>query len=347
MIALLDPILCTFDYIRHRSSLLFTAILTVAAKFEQPGFYSKLLGLVNEHLAKVWIHGGARLEIIQAILLLFFFKQAQDSTSYRRIGFAIRMAYELNLDKPHMENRPLPSDEIAARQILSGERTWYELISSDELVSRQANKPQMISFESIPDSTQWLLGTGTYKLDFDPFISAKADVAGFISPALKFPVDGSKPSRSSFAQRGALIHSSKERFKRWSDKWITYSNATSSPLSRGQLNKDTLDQHPTAEASRILLHHFQRMCQFHVSFLLFQHIKYHPAYETLDVGKAEQAFLACFGSGLAIIEQLAEEMSQEGRLRYAQDYVWLGSATAALWLCSVRVGQFIQAKIFH
>lgn len=47
-----------------------------------------------------------------------FWKDPRDSSSWRKVGLAIRMAYELNLHAARED--PLSSDELSAREQLVG-----------------------------------------------------------------------------------------------------------------------------------------------------------------------------------------------------------------------------------
>lgn len=127
-ISLLDPALHTPKYVRQSSSLLYTAVLAVTSKFIYRDIYVACLRLVHGRLANCCISGPAKVEIIQAISLLTFWKEPSDQNSWRRIGASIRMAYELGLHR--MYKRPLPMEDLDARKVLNHERTWLRAWSS-------------------------------------------------------------------------------------------------------------------------------------------------------------------------------------------------------------------------
>lgn len=79
--------------------------------------------------------GRCETGIIQAILVMVYWKEPTDKSAWIKIGVAIRMAYQRGW---HVQRREeLPDDELAARQILvrrsialgtdcqDNERTWY------------------------------------------------------------------------------------------------------------------------------------------------------------------------------------------------------------------------------
>ncbi|TKA53208.1 hypothetical protein B0A53_04064 [Rhodotorula sp. CCFEE 5036] len=129
-VILLDRYLHTYDYVRAHSSVLFTAMLATAAKFVRRELYQRLL----EHAQNMITRGmGGDVEpdigLLQAILLLVYWKEPMDSSAWMRVGYAIRLGYQLRLHR--RRHTPLPSDELEARVILDRERTWIALICFD------------------------------------------------------------------------------------------------------------------------------------------------------------------------------------------------------------------------
>lgn len=112
----------TPSFCRDRSTLLFTAVLTVTAKIVRPKAYSHCLMLSNKLVGQAVEYGLCSIEIVQAIILLTHWKKADDTTAWRRAGYAIRMAQELKLNVKRA--RPLPKNERQAREVLNTERTW-------------------------------------------------------------------------------------------------------------------------------------------------------------------------------------------------------------------------------
>jgi hypothetical protein len=102
--------------VRNRSTLLFTSILAASAKIVWPEVYRPLIDVANDLLYEAMRDGMRTVELIQAISILAFYKEAEDATSFRKVGYAIRLAFELDLHVP--KQRPLPNDETEAREIL-------------------------------------------------------------------------------------------------------------------------------------------------------------------------------------------------------------------------------------
>jgi hypothetical protein len=132
-ISQLDPSLHTFGHTRETSSFLLTAVLAVAAKLLRPSLYHALLthadGLFVEHFRR----GSKSTEIIQAVLVLTYWKKPDDSRAWLSVGYAIRMAIELGwhqLGTDVMRSPENPSEQ-QTRRSRNIERTWLVLFVYD------------------------------------------------------------------------------------------------------------------------------------------------------------------------------------------------------------------------
>lgn len=119
---LLDPVLHSCTAVRRTSTLLFTAVLTITSKILRPKVYASCLLLANKLVGQAVENGLCSIEVVQAFHLLAYFKNAEDTTSWRRVGYAIRIALELKLNIN--AGRPLPTNELHAREVLNRERCW-------------------------------------------------------------------------------------------------------------------------------------------------------------------------------------------------------------------------------
>ncbi|GAA6043175.1 hypothetical protein JCM8097_008709 [Rhodosporidiobolus ruineniae] len=129
-IILLDPFLHTVDYVRKNSTVLFTSILAVSAKFIRPDLYASLISTAKQLTGRSLIDGKVSVGLIQSILLQVYWKEPTDMTGWLRIGEAIRMGYQLHLHAPR--TTPLPTDEQEAREMMDRERTWIDLCAFDQ-----------------------------------------------------------------------------------------------------------------------------------------------------------------------------------------------------------------------
>jgi hypothetical protein len=104
------------DYLRRSSTPLFAAVLAVASKFFRKDLYPMLLSHAQTIVDRAVIAGAEDTGLVQSLMLLVYWKAPSDTSSWRRIGWAIRMGYQFRWHLPR--NRALPSDELTARQLL-------------------------------------------------------------------------------------------------------------------------------------------------------------------------------------------------------------------------------------
>ncbi|ORY27888.1 hypothetical protein BCR39DRAFT_536618 [Naematelia encephala] len=152
-IAILDYKLHTVDYVRHTSSILFTAILAVSAKFFRPQIYPPLLTHAQTILNRAMAVGECDLGIVQALLILVYWKTPTDRSAWVKLGIGIRLGYQLGL---HARRKtPLPADEMQARTIRAAERTWFCLSCFDRAYSEIFDLPHTIRLEELGDAEAW------------------------------------------------------------------------------------------------------------------------------------------------------------------------------------------------
>ncbi|GAA5864126.1 hypothetical protein JCM8547_005144 [Rhodosporidiobolus lusitaniae] len=135
-VILLDPYLHTVEYVRKTSTVLFTSVLAVSAKFIRPDLYPSLLMSAKQLVGRGIIDGKVSVGLIQSILLQVYYKEPVDTSAWVRIGIAIRCGYQMHLHA--QRTTPLPDDELEAREILDRERTWIVLVAFDHTYLLQA-----------------------------------------------------------------------------------------------------------------------------------------------------------------------------------------------------------------
>ncbi|GAA6019115.1 hypothetical protein JCM10207_006547 [Rhodosporidiobolus poonsookiae] len=129
-IILLDRYLHTAEHVRKTSTVLFTTLLAVSAKFIRPDLYSSLWATSKQLVGRAIIDGKVSLGLIQSILLQVYWKPPEDCSAWLRVGEAIRMGYQLHLHSHR--STPLPDDDFEARLIMDKERTWIDLCAFDQ-----------------------------------------------------------------------------------------------------------------------------------------------------------------------------------------------------------------------
>lgn len=104
---LFDPHYHTFERVRA-SPILLTAILYAAGLFFRPEIAGSLRSLAENYMARKMHSGDYDLTLVQAILVLVYWKHPNDRTTYQTIGVAARLSAELRLQPfTHSVGAPL------------------------------------------------------------------------------------------------------------------------------------------------------------------------------------------------------------------------------------------------
>jgi hypothetical protein len=129
----LDPVLHTFTYVRHESPFLLSTILAVSAKLFNPALYQGLYGHAQDLYTETFRRGTKSAEIVQAILILTYWKEPQDTRVWMSLGYAIRMCMDMDWHRlaPHTNAVQGATVEPKLREQRNIERTWYILFVYD------------------------------------------------------------------------------------------------------------------------------------------------------------------------------------------------------------------------
>ncbi|CAK9779896.1 unnamed protein product [Cutaneotrichosporon oleaginosum] len=153
MTATLDPYLYTLQYLRSVSPVLLSSLLAISAKFFRKHLYRALLSHANSVIDRAVGVGQCDIGLIQSLILLVYWKDPTDASSWVKLGIGIRLGYQLGMHIPR--NGPLPLTELEARKVANQERTWYTLSSFDRLYSDVYSLPPTVKLEEIPDAFPW------------------------------------------------------------------------------------------------------------------------------------------------------------------------------------------------
>ncbi|KAJ6097540.1 hypothetical protein N7499_001914 [Penicillium canescens] len=210
----LDPHLHSFTYVRQKSSFLLAAVLTAASKSFEISLYPSL----HEHAEKLYMEafrrGDKSAETVQAIMVLTYWKEPNDTRAWMSVGLAIRMSMDLGWHKlGHGLARQEKLTELQQREIRNDERTWLVLFVYDRSMSLQTGKPWMIERTPFIESAQdWW--RHPLAIDNDPFLCAfvtlrllAAEVFDLSSPGNHYP-----------APRPLAIL--QNRIEQWQNKWL-------------------------------------------------------------------------------------------------------------------------------
>ncbi|KAK1538728.1 fungal specific transcription factor domain-containing protein [Colletotrichum costaricense] len=131
-ISQLDPYLHTFSRTRQESSFLLTAILSAASKAFNPALYKRLRDHAEGILASTFRKGTKSVETAQAVMILTYWKESEDTRAWMLLGYVIRMGMELGWHRlaPYSPQSNAAMD-LERRQARNIERTWLILFVYD------------------------------------------------------------------------------------------------------------------------------------------------------------------------------------------------------------------------
>lgn len=139
----------TIHHLRQTSTVLFSCILAASSKFFKKDLHGELLSHAQTVTARAVVSGDEATALVQALQILVYFKTPEDTSAWRKLGWAIRMGYQLHW---HLgRHRPLPSDRQAALEVLDAERAWILLYVFDRSYSRVFGLPPTIKPHEIGD----------------------------------------------------------------------------------------------------------------------------------------------------------------------------------------------------
>lgn len=133
----LNPFICqfdrelhTFEHVRRTSPFLLTSLLSAAAKALNPALHLSLKDHVEKLFGCALRDGDKSPEVVQAILVLTYWKEADDTRAFVNVGMAIRIAMELGWHKISVRSF-LTNGDSDERYRRNAERTWLVLFVYD------------------------------------------------------------------------------------------------------------------------------------------------------------------------------------------------------------------------
>ncbi|KAK1537536.1 fungal specific transcription factor domain-containing protein [Colletotrichum paranaense] len=141
--------------IRQESSFLLTAILSAASKAFNPALYKRLRDHAEGILASTFRKGTKSVETAQAVMILTYWKESEDTRAWMLLGYVIRMGMELGWHRlaPYSPQSNAAMD-LERRQARNIERTWLILFVYDRSMSLQTGKPWMIERSEFIESIE-------------------------------------------------------------------------------------------------------------------------------------------------------------------------------------------------
>ncbi|KAH8085378.1 hypothetical protein HD553DRAFT_311146 [Filobasidium floriforme] len=322
MIALLDPALHSPTYCRNSSGILFTSILTVAAKVTRPDLYPRLLAMCEEMSVNCFRTGSRDIGYIQSVILLAFWRQAHDSTAWIMFGHAIRLGFAIGLHR--FARRPLPSDELQARLILNRERTWLPCPSRS--LAMQYQLPTTIPAESKYRARSWVEDHRQLMCPQDGFLATCLEVCQLFRLLADLPACQERPN-----QTDHLLQLINKEWLEWKSVWFTGNQLLTTdralPTIQGDVYASTTVI-PLRPRQKSLMRFCDHVVRFHIT-------ERHWVGQTKSAPGSSGTALAlmdCFDAAIEVVLSFATDLSDHGILPYAQDMVWIASSSAAIWI---------------
>ncbi|CAG9989353.1 unnamed protein product [Clonostachys byssicola] len=310
----LDPDLHTISYVREKSPFLFTAILAMAAKAFDTTMYRPLYDHANQLMGVSFCQGVKSTECAQAIMILTYWKEPQDTRAWTLLGYVIRMCMDLGWHKlkpPLMQYQQAMSEE-QRREARNIERTWYVLFVYDRSISLQTGRPFMIEQNEFIDVIEeWCKDPMSLANDY--FLGALVKLR--LETSAAFSLLGFRQRRTYTASLHetesllALIHG---RIQDWENRWIDLTKAVE-------------------PADDISCHHF--LILFYGTHLRLQ-LFLLPLQNALASDEAEsysglEVLWIAYSSAIDLLQVVSQRSSQ---LYIAQDSVHIMIAYAAAFL---------------
>ncbi|KIR70529.1 hypothetical protein I310_05779 [Cryptococcus deuterogattii CA1014] len=310
-VAILDPVLHTPKYCRRHSPLLFTAVVTVTVRVIRPNTYPQCLLLSNKLIGQAVEFGLCSIEVVQALCLLTHWKKPDDETSYVRMGYAIRMAQllQLNTKAP----RPLPQDERQAREILSRERAWYNLVLGDYHLSIHHSLPKMIT-DDVEDPADWVAEHSHLptpgESSFGPFITFSRMIRLYADSLGAMSGDPSNMRMLSWMDL---------EWTRWRGRWLKVN-----------------ERYGFVQFQISAIHLCDAFFRFHIcEYRLLFVARYESQGQVLDTSEPSplsMAFTECADAAMGIGGVILNDFVPYGYLAYCLNLTWSALAVSAIWL---------------
>ncbi|KAI9729305.1 MAG: hypothetical protein M1834_006976 [Cirrosporium novae-zelandiae] len=297
-----DPILHTFSYVQQHSSFLLTAILAAAARAFNPSLVSSLRDHCEALLARSFINGEKSTEIIQAIMLSTYWKEADDTRSWQLVGHAARVCLELRWNKLKHRGAEVES-EIEIRERRNIERTYLVFISL------QLGKPWMLHVDDFIRGTETWYACRYAVMNNDAILSAFVELRK-IGPDI-LELISSDLSYGHHQSYEIMLNLFNTDLDKWEERWYEASKGS--------------DDHIYIFLIRFYGVHFRLFLN---SFRLQLSLFWIPSI-------SKQALRSCFSSASQMIDLAIEHLVPSQLLYFAQDSVHVMMAYAAVFLMKV------------
>ncbi|KDQ12322.1 hypothetical protein BOTBODRAFT_112983 [Botryobasidium botryosum FD-172 SS1] len=316
-INLFDPVLHTVAHVRSRCPFLFTCLIMAGTKFWKPELYKKTQKLAIDFSVRAFQDAWKRVEVVQAFACLTYWKEPDDTRTWTYIGYACRLAVELNLNR-YVSHPPENETEHQKRERRNRERTYLVLFVHDRSLSMQTGRQWMLPEDDlVRHSSTW--HEDNFIRPEDVIVSAFVQlrrIAAETTDVFYLNRDrGSPGSLHADVNYEILLHGCNGKLTHWMETW------------QGEMKKASGNQP----------FHFSMLSFFrlHVRLFLNSFGLQSSMAAASRASPSLQALSACYTSALQTLQIVTNEFAPVGMLRYGQDSITVMTAYSAVFLLRV------------
>ncbi|KAG7092200.1 hypothetical protein E1B28_008568 [Marasmius oreades] len=309
-INLFDPSLHSAPYVRKKSPFLFTVLLMAGCKFFRPDLFKNCQKLANDLAVRAFLEAWKSVEVVQAFACLTYWRDPDDNRTWTYIGYACRMAVELDLNR-YVAHPPPHETDLQFRERRNRERTYLILFVHDRSLSTSTGRNWMLpEDEFIRHATNWH----------------------------EHGVEGIRPEDVIVCAFVQLRHIAAETTETFRNSLGGHSDINHEVVLRncnGQLTMwmETWEQHMRRAAGEAF--HFSFLSLFRLYIRIFTNsfgVKDIFATNRNNLSACVQALSICYTSAIDVLKILSKDFKSMSILRYGQDTVTMMSAYAAVFL---------------
>ncbi|KAE8232560.1 hypothetical protein CF326_g2408, partial [Tilletia indica] len=330
LLLVFDPFLHSVNYVRSRSAFLTTVIISLAARFVDTN-RDAALAVSLEHLwlgkqLPLILAGGYKsVEISQAFIILAMFhkptRSLADDRSWQYLGFAIRIATEIGVNRRINPKESVKSKEQVRRRVRNRERLWCNLFLCDRIMSAQTGRPWTISDDLLMPEASADWHTQDFALPFDTVVVSMIRLRRTIArhsteldshlakEHLSLDKDSSALSYLEFLRHGANTD-----LVRWRDSWSETSN---------NVEPESADLGPFSTHWTPLSKLYHQHSWLHLNSFVLQSLEKH---ETVS----SSVYKDCWTAALELIKITLQ--LGEAKLMYAPNHIIVMAVYAAVSL---------------
>ncbi|KAL0947230.1 hypothetical protein HGRIS_013347 [Hohenbuehelia grisea] len=314
-INLFDPALHTVAYVRAKCPFLFTTLIMAGCKFFKPEVFKPCQKLANDFAVHAFAEQWKRVEVVQAFACLTYWKDPNDNRTWTFIGYACRMAVELNLNR-HVLVPPANETEFQLRERRNRERTYLVLWVHDRSLSTQTGRNWMLpEDELVRHSMTWHEEGGGSLRPEDVILAAMVQLRRIASETTDMfytPKGPTAPATNHHdVNYDLVLRSCNGKLTQWMDTW----------------------QREMQRANGESFHFsFLRLFRLGVRLFLNSFGLTNSMSPSSHAIPSVQSVTACCTSALDSLNILSKDFAQMSMLRYGQDSITVMSAYAAVFL---------------